>query len=93
MASPDKKSFALRLDPAADVAGLREAARARGVPLALVDLAGQGAPAEYRHALLICREDQHVAWRGDAVPADPLALVDRLRGAPGAQPAGRMVSR
>ena len=39
------------------------------------------APAEYRHALVLCRADQHVAWRGDAVPADPAALIERLRGA------------
>ena len=32
-------------------------------------------------ALVLSRPDQHVAWRGDAAPADPLALIDRLRGA------------
>ena len=51
------------------------------MPLAVVDVPAGAAPAEYRHALLICREDQHVAWRGDAAPADPAALVDLLRGA------------
>jgi hypothetical protein len=25
--------------------------------------------------------DQHVAWRGDSLPADPIALIDRVRGA------------
>jgi hypothetical protein len=35
----------------------------------------------YRHRLVLSRPDQHVAWRGDALPADPLALVDRIRGA------------
>ena len=55
--------------------------RARGVPLALLDVAGTSAPPEYRHALVLCRADQHVAWRGDAVPADPGALIERLRGA------------
>jgi len=24
---------------------------------------------------------QHVAWRGNSVPDDPLALIDRARGA------------
>ena len=32
-------------------------------------------------ALLLSRPDLHVAWRGDAVPADTGALFDRLRGA------------
>jgi hypothetical protein len=39
------------------------------------------APAPYRHAFVLCRADQHVAWRGDTVPADPGALIERLRGA------------
>jgi hypothetical protein len=35
----------------------------------------------YRHKLVLARPDQHVAWRGDAEPADPLDLVDLVRGA------------
>jgi 2-polyprenyl-6-methoxyphenol hydroxylase-like FAD-dependent oxidoreductase len=71
----------LRLDPSLDVAPLLDAAAARAVPMRLLDVARRAAPAPYRHALVLCRADQHVAWRGDAVPADALALVDRLRGA------------
>ncbi|MBT9486246.1 MAG: FAD-dependent oxidoreductase [Rubrivivax sp.] len=71
----------LRRDPAVDVAPLLQAAQARGVPMTLLDLPAGSAPPEMRHALLLCRTDQHVAWRGDAAPADPLALVDRLRAA------------
>ena len=37
--------------------------------------------AAYRHTLVLCRADQHVAWRGDAAPADAPALIDLLRGA------------
>jgi hypothetical protein len=29
---------------------------------------------------VLSRPDQHVAWRGDAMPPDPLALIDRIRG-------------
>ena len=71
----------LRLDAAVDVGPLRDAAAARSLPLAVLDLAGEAAPAEYRHALVLCRADQHVAWRGDRVPAEPGALMNRLRGA------------
>ena len=31
--------------------------------------------------LVLSRPDQHVAWRGDSLPPDPLALIDRVRGA------------
>jgi 2-polyprenyl-6-methoxyphenol hydroxylase-like FAD-dependent oxidoreductase len=60
---------------------LMAAAQARGVPMTLLDIEGEALPPEYRHGLLICRPDQHVAWRGNEVPADALALIDRLRGA------------
>lgn len=71
----------LRLDAEADIAGLLAAARSARLPLELIDVPRGVAPPEYRHRLLIMRPDQHVAWRGDAVPADCAALVDRLRGA------------
>lgn len=71
----------LRLDERVDVEPLLAAARALRLPLSVVDMAGAQVPAAYRHKLVICRDDQHVAWRGDAIPADPLALLDRLRGA------------
>jgi len=71
----------LRFDTGVDVEPLRAAAAQRGVPLTVVDVPAAVRPAAYRHALLISRPDQHVAWRGDALPADALALVDRLRGA------------
>jgi acetyltransferase-like isoleucine patch superfamily enzyme len=34
-----------------------------------------------RAAAVLVRPDGHVAWRGRIPPADPLALIDRLRGA------------
>ncbi|OZI48658.1 FAD-dependent oxidoreductase [Bordetella genomosp. 4] len=71
----------LRLDPDADVQPLLQAAAEQGVPIKVLDLDRRGAPQAYRHALLISRPDQHVAWRGDVLPADCTALLDRLRGA------------
>jgi predicted TIM-barrel fold metal-dependent hydrolase len=61
--------------------GARPSERARAVPLALLDVPPGVAPAEYRHALVLVRADQHVGWRGDTVPDDPTAWVERLRGA------------
>ncbi|MDB5697699.1 MAG: monooxygenase [Alphaproteobacteria bacterium] len=76
----------LRSDPALDVSELQAAAERRGFPLDLLDLSPSEAGDIYRHKLVVSRPDQHVAWRGDAVPADPIALVDLLRGAtPGAE--------
>ena len=49
--------------------------------MALLDLDPDEGPSLYRQALVLARPDQHVAWRGDAPPADPLALVDLVRGA------------
>jgi 2-polyprenyl-6-methoxyphenol hydroxylase-like FAD-dependent oxidoreductase len=71
----------LRLDQRADTDPLTTAAAAAGVPLEVIDVPAGAVPPEYKHALLICREDQHVAWRGDAAPSDPAALIDLLRGA------------
>jgi hypothetical protein len=71
----------LRLDPAVDIRALEEAARERGVPLAVLDLNSAAAPDLYRHSLVLSRPDQHVAWRGNVVPPDPLALIDLIRGA------------
>jgi len=71
----------LSFDPRVDVAPLASAAAKHGVPFAVLDVTGASAPPEYRHALVLCRADQHVAWRGDTVPADPAALIERLRGA------------
>jgi len=71
----------LRLDPAADVSDLLAAARKRHVPLAIVDVDSCAAAGLYAQKLVLSRPDQHVAWRGDACPNDPLALVDLVRGA------------
>ena len=69
----------LRFDSDVDVAALELAARDRGVPLKLLDV--EPAAATFDGLLVLSRPDQHVAWRGDRSPADPLALIDRVRGA------------
>ncbi len=70
----------LRFDRAVDVAALERAARGRGVPLKVLDVE-RPPDAVFDGALVLSRPDQHVAWRGDRLPADPLALIDRVRGA------------
>ncbi|MBI3706465.1 MAG: FAD-dependent monooxygenase [Proteobacteria bacterium] len=64
----------------AAASGLADAAARRGVPLKVI------APAEPRLAQLyaarfaLVRPDQHVAWRGNEIPPDAEALIDRVRG-------------
>lgn len=53
----------------------------RRVPLAVVDVREPAVRALYARELVLVRPDQHVAWRGNALPHDALALVDRVRGA------------
>lgn len=65
----------------ADPSGIRDAAKNRNVPLAVVDVPGDEARDLYGRDLVLIRPDQHVAWRGNAPPPDPLALIDLARGA------------
>jgi 2-polyprenyl-6-methoxyphenol hydroxylase-like FAD-dependent oxidoreductase len=71
----------LRLDPDASVTGFAKAAAKRGVPLRVVELRHPGAHAAYGAALALIRPDHYVAWRGTDAPADPVAVIDRIRGA------------
>ncbi|MDQ8732272.1 FAD-dependent oxidoreductase [Bradyrhizobium sp. LHD-71] len=71
----------LRLDQTIDPAALVAAAEHRGVPLTVLDISADDAAEFTGHNLVLSRPDQHVAWRGAALPRDPLALIDRVRGA------------
>jgi hypothetical protein len=35
----------------------------------------------YERRLVLARPDGHVVWRGDDMPQNPAAIVDRVRGA------------
>jgi 2-polyprenyl-6-methoxyphenol hydroxylase-like FAD-dependent oxidoreductase len=70
----------LRFDPAADVTPLAHAAAMRKLPLKVIDVAAPAAMAR-EGVLVLSRPDQHVAWRGHCAPADPLVLIDCIRGA------------
>ena len=60
--------------------GLARAAADRHVPLDVLDLRGRDLRARYGAGLVLVRPDQHVAWRADAPPPDPGAILDRVRG-------------
>jgi 2-polyprenyl-6-methoxyphenol hydroxylase-like FAD-dependent oxidoreductase len=59
---------------------LIDAAAAAGVPLDTFDVPDSAARELYGAQLALIRPDQHVAWRGDHVD-DPVAVIDRVRGA------------
>jgi hypothetical protein len=64
-----------------DVAHLEGAARERGMPFTVLDLSSAGLRERYGADLVLVRPDQDIAWCGDRVPGDVLALVDAVRGA------------
>jgi 2-polyprenyl-6-methoxyphenol hydroxylase-like FAD-dependent oxidoreductase len=60
---------------------LIQAARERGVPLTVLDVRDEHVHAVYERDFVLVRPDQHVAWRGNAMPTNALAVIDRVRGA------------
>ncbi|MEE8332957.1 MAG: FAD-dependent monooxygenase, partial [Alphaproteobacteria bacterium] len=66
---------------AADGSALTNAATRCGMPLECVKLSEPAVKAAYGSALVLVRPDGHVAWRGDAPPANPEEIIDTVRGA------------
>ncbi len=64
-----------------EAAPLLEAARQRGLPVAVVALPEPQIAALYQRKFVLVRPDGHVAWRDDRMPQDALRLVDVVRGA------------
>ena len=71
----------LRTDPEINIDPLILAAGDKGVPLCILDISGQEVKALYDRKLILSRPDQHIAWRGDEIPENPIALIDIIRGA------------
>ena len=72
----------LRLGAGAQQPSAMERAFAQcGVPLNTISVADPAIAALYERPLVLVRPDGHVAWRGDKEPDDPLAVVNRVRGA------------
>jgi 2-polyprenyl-6-methoxyphenol hydroxylase-like FAD-dependent oxidoreductase len=66
---------------APDPSGLAAAAKQRGVPLEVVNIADPAIVQAYERPLVLVRPDGHVAWRASAAPPDPRAIIDKVRGA------------
>jgi hypothetical protein len=71
----------LRFDASADAQSLLDAVQAQGIPLTLIDLSSESKiPDAYKHKWVLCRTDQHVVWRGDALPHAMPEFTKLLRG-------------
>jgi hypothetical protein len=46
----------------------------------VLDVDDEEVRAIYAKTLVLVRPDQHVAWRGDQEPNDPVDLIDLVRG-------------
>ena len=66
---------------APDPVALVRAGASRAVPLEVVTIDDRDIAKLYQRRLALVRPDGHVAWRADAVPADPASLIDLVRGA------------
>ncbi len=64
-----------------DTSAIQSEAGKHGVPLKVIDVPGDEPRDAYERDLVLVRPDQHVAWRGNALPPDSLALIDTVRGA------------
>lgn len=63
--------------PGRDLAAV---ARALGIPLEHVVVRDENAHRLWERDLVLVRPDQHVAWRGDAIPAEASALLGMIAG-------------
>jgi hypothetical protein len=51
------------------------------VPFEIIAIDDADIATLYERALVLVRPDGNVAWRSNALPADPQALIDHVRGA------------
>lgn len=65
---------------APDTAAFAAAAHEMAMPFTQLAIADDAIRALYGRDLVLIRPDQHVAWRGNAVPSDASALLRRLTG-------------
>jgi 2-polyprenyl-6-methoxyphenol hydroxylase-like FAD-dependent oxidoreductase len=57
------------------------AAQKSGLPLEIVNLDNARVRELYERRFVLVRPDGHVAWRDDELPADPVQIIDQVRGA------------
>ncbi|WP_193393989.1 FAD-dependent monooxygenase [Pseudonocardia sp. HH130629-09] len=73
--------FVLVATATADPAPMVRAASTLGVPLRVLRIDRPAVVRLYAAPMVLVRPHGHVAWRGASAPDDPIALLDRVRGA------------
>ncbi|HSF59678.1 MAG TPA: hypothetical protein VLD83_16510, partial [Candidatus Binatia bacterium] len=63
-----------------DTSSFTAAAKKVGIPLDVVTLDESRVSEVYERRLVLVRPDGHVGWRGDGVPADAVAVIEKVRG-------------
>lgn len=63
-----------------EYAALLEAAGEVGMPINIIEIRAPHLVELFERKLLLVRPDQHVCWRGNSVPANCGALVNKVRG-------------
>ena len=65
-----------------ELQSLERAAAGRKFPFKVFTLDDPRFSALYQASYALVRPDQHVAWRGNLLPRQPVDFIDRIRGAP-----------
>lgn len=69
-------------DDEIDTGGLAAAAKARGMPFKVINIAHEPqARRHYDHKLVLVRPDDRIAWRSNSAPADPVQILAIVCGA------------
>jgi 2-polyprenyl-6-methoxyphenol hydroxylase-like FAD-dependent oxidoreductase len=68
----------LKFDRDTEVSTLENAMSAKQVPLTVLSVDTIKIPASYTNKFVLCRTDQHIVWRGDALPSDLNKFVGQL---------------
>ena len=63
-----------------DTTAFTTAAKKIGLPLEVVALDEPVVRQAYERPVVLVRPDGHVAWRGDAVPANAAEIIEQVRG-------------
>ena len=70
----------MRFDDGDGPTSLQQAAKLRNVPFEEQRFSSAELHRLHERTFVLVRPDGHVAWRGDSLPPDPLAVIDRVRG-------------
>ena len=75
------KGFVLLDFSGTNTSAFAHAAKRIGFPLEVIDCDEPNVRETYQRNLVLIRPDGHVAWRGDMMPNNLAAIIDRVRGA------------